>query len=251
MRWAFLKLAFPAAVAWSGAGCYFFSSFDDLQGGTGSGTATSTTGGAGGSTNTTTTSTTTSQTAGTQSASSSSTGGVTGSTTGSGGSGGGESCPPPGTQYTGLVLNELAPKGLPDDWIELRNTGPLAIPLCGVRVTQDYDDITIPSGPDAFIFGDIVLAPGKYVVILAGPELPFGLAKDAPERISLFAPDGKLLDDTSWVATTATEFTPFESWARIPDGVGAFKRVNNPTKGTSNFELGGADAGTGDAGGGV
>ena len=244
MRWSWLRLALPAALLVSPTSCYFLSNFDDL----GSASATSSSGSGGGRAATT--------------ESSSSAGSSTSSVAGSGGAGGagattttataagtgGMTCPPPGASYAGLVMNELAPKGLPADWIELRNNGPVAVPLCGVMVTQNYDDITVPSGPDRFTFCAVYLAPGKYLVIAAVSELPFGLSKDAPERISLFAPDGKLLDDTSWMASPATEFTSLESWARIPDGTGPFKRVENPTKGTSNFELGGMDAGAGDAG---
>ena len=252
MRRAVHGLAFSAAIASTTASCYFLSSFDDLQGGSTTASTASAGGGGAGSSTTTTTSTTTTQGSGAVSSS---------VTTGSGGTGGAggtvSTCPPPGADYTGLVMNELAPKGLPDDWIEIRNNGATAIPLCGVFVTQDYDDISIPSGPDRFTFGDVYLAPGKYLIVASGAELPFGLAKDAPERITLFAPGGAVLDDTSWVATPSTEFTPFESWARIPDGTGPFKRVNNPTKGTSNFELGGAGGASGaggsasDAGGGA
>lgn len=241
MQWAPIRWALPAVIASSTVSCYFLSNFDNLEGGS---STTSTISGSGGSTGSSSTSTS-SQT-GSASSSSSGAGGSGGGDGGTGGSG----CAPPGATYVGLVLNELAPKGLPDDWIELRNNGPAPIALCGVMVTQDYDDITIPSGPDRFTFGEISLAPGKYLVIATGPELPYGLAKDAPERITLFSPDGTILDETSWMATVVTEFTPYESWARIPDGTGAFTRGNNPTKGTSNFMLGmgsGGDAGGGGA----
>jgi hypothetical protein len=149
-------------------------------------------------------------------------------------------------------MNEIAPKGIPDDWIELRNTSAVAIPLCGVMITQDYDDITVPDGTDRFTFGDVWIGPGKYLVVAAGAELPFGISKDTPERMTLFAPDGAVLDDTSFQASPDTAFTAFETWGRIPDGTGAFQRIDNPTKGTSNFVIGDAgapsDGGPGDGG---
>jgi hypothetical protein len=247
MRGLVVRLACFAAIAATTASCYFLSDFDNLQGGLATSSATEEGGGGSSTTSVASSGTTSASTSTTDLGGSGGTGGGSGSTS---------TCPPPGADYTGLVMNELAPKGLPDDWIELRNNGAAAIPLCGVFLTQDYDDITIPSGPDRFTFGDVYLAPGKYMVVASGAELPFGLSKDAPERITLFAPDGKVLDDTSWTATPSTEFTPYESWGRIPDGTGSWKRVNNPTKGTSNFELGGSGgAGVGgsapDAGGGA
>lgn len=245
MRWSFLRLALPAALVASPASCYFLSNFDDL----GSASATTTSGsGSGGSRAATTDS---SSTAGSSVAGTVGSGGAgSGSATGTGTGTGGKACPPPGATYAGLVMNELAPKGLPDDWIELRNNGSVAVPLCAVMLTQNYDGITVPSGPDRFTFGDVYLAPGKYLVVASVAELPYGLAKDAPERITLFAPDGTVLDDTAWVVSPANAFTSLESWARIPDGTGPFKRISNPTKGTSNFELGGT-GGAGDAGGGA
>ncbi len=232
-----------AAFAASASGCYFLSSFDGLDD---AGAATAGAGGAGGNAASTSSMSSTSSTS-----SRSSSTATAGQAVGSGGApgsagapgGGGAACPPPGADYTGLVMNEMAPKGVPDDWIELRNNGLAAIPLCGVILAQSYDDVTVPEGSNRFTFGDVSLAPGEYLVVASGPELPYGLSKDAPERITLFTPAGQVLDDTAWVATPATEFTALESWARIPDGTGPWKRVENPTKGTANFELP-ADAGS-------
>jgi hypothetical protein len=245
MRRTLVRLALAMALGSGTASCYFLSNFDDLGG-----AAATTSGGSSGSGGSS------APASATQSSGAAGTG-AAGSSGGSGGAGssgatgtGGTTCPPPGASYAGLVMNELAPKGIPDDWIELRNNGPVAVPLCGVMLAQHYDDITVPAGPDRFTFGAVYLAPGKYLVVAAVSELPFGLAKDAPERITLFSPDGKVLDDTSWDVSPATAFTSLESWARIPDGTGLFKRVENPTKGTSNFELGGTGGagGAGDAG---
>jgi hypothetical protein len=236
-------MALICAASWALSGCYLFSDFDDLGGTGGAASASSSSpassaasggagsagvGGAGGG-----------------GAASSSASGAGGGAGGSGG-GGGAGCAPADVDYTALVMNELAPKGVPDDWIEIRNTGVEAIPLCGVMVTQDYDDLVVPDGPDRFTFyGDAYLGPGKLVVIAELTEFPFGLSKDGSERITMFAPDGTVLDDTSWLVDSSTEFTSAESWARIPDGTGPFSRTNNPTKGTSNFDIANGGAGGG------
>lgn len=223
------RLGLVAALIAGSAGCYFLSDFEGLGG-----------------------STDTLGTGGTPASSSSTGSTTTGSTADSSGAEeAGAGCAPPDADYTGLAMNEIAPKGLPDDWIELRNNGAKAVPLCGVMITQDYDGITIPDGPDRFTFGDVYLAPGKYLVVASGPELPFGLSKDTPEHITLFSPSGDILDDTQWEATAESAFTAYESWARISDGTGPFKRINNPTKGTSNFELGGTGGAGGTGGGGA
>lgn len=243
-----LSLASVCAAAWTAQGCYLFSDFDDLGGGgasssasTGTGTdsasspTSSSVGGGGGTGG-----------AGESASPASSGVGSAGGHLGGSGGGGGAGCAPGDVDYSPLKMNELAPKGVPDDWIELRNTGAVAIPLCGVMVTQDYDDLVVPDGPDRFTFyGDAYLGPGKLVVIAELTEFPFGLSKDGSERITLFAPDGTVLDDTSWLVDSSTEFTSSESWARIPDGIGPFKRSNNPTKGTSNFEIANGGAGGG------
>jgi hypothetical protein len=159
---------------------------------------------------------------------------------GQGGDGGTSLCPPPNVDYSGLVLNEIAPKGFPEDWIELHNKGDETIPLCAVFVTQDYDGVTPPGAGDRYTFGPGELAAGQYLVIHGVTDFSFGLSKDSPERVTLFAPDGVVLNDTAWTATLATEYTVSDTWARIPNGTGAFKRIASPTQGAANVDTGGA-----------
>jgi hypothetical protein len=159
---------------------------------------------------------------------------------GQGGGGGNNLCPPPNVDYSGLVLNEIAPKGFPEDWIELYNNGSETIPLCAVFIGQDYDGITPPGAGDRYTFGPGELAAGQYKVIHGVSDFSFGLSKDTPERVTLFAPDGVVLDDTAWTASVPTQYTESDTWARIPNGTGAFKRVASPTQGAANVDTGGA-----------
>jgi hypothetical protein len=215
-----------------GAGCYFVTDFETLSGREPPDTSS------------------------TASASSSSNGGsaAMGGSGGEGGSsaaststGGGTPCPPPNVDYSGLVLNELAPRGLPEDWMELRNNSASSIPLCGAFITQGYDGTNPPGGGDRFTFGAVTIGAGQYLVINQNADFPYGLAKDEPERITLFAPDGSVLDDTEWVVGVVDEFETTESWSRIPDADGPFKRVPSPTKGNENIDLGAGGAGGGTA----
>lgn len=218
-------------------GCFFLSDFDGLEGGEVTTAATTTGDGAGGASTTGTTAMTGGDGAGGQ--------GTGAGNDGGGGAGTPAVCPPPGVDYSGLVLNEMAPKGVPEDWIELRNNSAWTIPLCAVFITQGYDGITPPGGGDRFTFGEVSIEPNQYLVIHSPTDFPFGLAKDEPERITLFAPDGTVIDNTNYVADVTTEFTSADSWARIPDATGPWERSVIPTKGTENADI------PGDGGGGA
>jgi hypothetical protein len=137
--------------------------------------------------------------------------------------------------YQSLKINELAPSGVPDDWIELKNLGTVPISLAGVIVAQKYDGTTIPAGADRYTFGDVTIDPGGYVLIAKTKDFVFGLGKDSPERVSLFSPNGDLLDDTTYEASIADPFTSTQSWARLPDGTGMFARSNQATPEASNL----------------
>ena len=138
-------LSFGAATAafslWA-ASCSFVTDFRGL----GSATATGAGGGDG---------PVTSQT--TSNSSSQSVGGSGGTSAGGiGGSGGEEQpCPPPGIDYGPLKINEVHARGIPDDWIELKNTGSTAIPLCAVFITQSYNGVSPPTGDDRYTFNEM------------------------------------------------------------------------------------------------
>ncbi len=224
------------------SGCFFLSDFDGLEDGDATSTAT-------------TTGASTGSTAPSGASVSSGGDGAGGEGTGAapeggGGAGGQSMCPPPGVDYSGLVLNEMAPKGVPEDWIELRNNSAWTIPLCAAFITQGYDGITPPGGDDRYTFGEVSLEAGQYLVIHSPTDFPFGLAKDEPERITLFAPDGTVIDNTNYVADLTSEFTSADSWARIPDASGPWERSVMPTKGTENADVpGSGGGGTGGQGG--
>jgi hypothetical protein len=227
--------AHVAVIGLGSAGCYFLTDFDSLRqaddGGTapvGPATSTTSAGGAGGAP----------------------AGGDGGTGGGEGGDGGVAPCPRPGVNYAGLVLNELAPKGVPEDWMELRNNSEAPIPLCAVFITQGYDDMTPPGGGDRFTFGHVTIGAGQYLVLQEVVDFPFGLAKDEPERITLFAPDSTVLDDTAWAVGIPDQFIAGESWARIPDASGPFERSASPTKGDTNASIGQGGAGGGGGAGG-
>ena len=123
---------------------------------------------------------------------------------------------------------------------------------CAVFITQGYDGLNPPGGGDRFTFGLLTIGAGQYLVIQQTVDFPYGLAKDQPERITLFAPDSTVLDDTAWNVSAANEFQATESWARIPDAAGPFVRRSSPPKGDENVDVagGGGSAGGAQSGGG-
>ena len=119
-----------------------------------------------------------------------------------------------------VTINEIESSGgNPGDWVELVNTGTVAVDLSGY-VLKDNDDthvFTIPAGS--------VLAPGAFVV--EDVETSYGLG--GGDSVRLFAADGvTLLDSYTW-ATHSTV-----TYGRCPDGTGAFTTTVTATKGVAN-----------------
>lgn len=165
------------------------------------------------------------------------TGGAAGGAAGSAGASGGTSQggAPPGD----VVLNEIDPSGDPVDWIELKNRGPQPVDLSGWVVTQGYDGAALPAEQDSLRLPDgTSIQPGGYLVLYTrlsdgpGPG-DFGLGKDSAERLTLFAPGGTVVDDTTTDGSPEQPFAGGTSWARWPDGDGPFARGTS-TKGAEN-----------------
>jgi len=121
-----------------------------------------------------------------------------------------------------LVLNEVGAKGAPigswnpqaSDWMELYNGTDAAIDLKGyVTVDKKSFDIAGQLPP-----GTKIAAKGYLIVWfnhsgIGTPVIDKGIS--SPGSASVFAPDGKLVDTTTWVAGAAPAGG---SWARAKDG---------------------------------
>jgi 2',3'-cyclic-nucleotide 2'-phosphodiesterase (5'-nucleotidase family) len=135
-------------------------------------------------------------------------------------------------------INEVDSMGAdPVDWVELTNAGSEAIDVSGymLRDNKDTSEIVIASGT--------TIEPGAYLAVDVDIDGGFGLG--AADAARLFAADGvTLLDSTTWTEHAAT------SWARCPDGIGAFEVSQSATKGEANDCVGmvGVSAWPGDAG---
>jgi Lamin Tail Domain len=139
-----------------------------------------------------------------------------------------------------IVINEIETNGgLPDDWVELYNTGAVAVDLTGyIFRDNSATTATLPSGT-------IVPANGYLVLNNSGPGALFTVGLGAADSARLFKPNGTTLIDTySWTAH------PVTTWGRCANGVGAFVAqpydANNPTssatKGAANDCSGGPTA---------
>jgi hypothetical protein len=140
----------------------------------------------------------------------------------------------------GLVINEVAAAGEPDDWFELYNGGDVAVDLNGWSYT---DDLEGEPGRALFSAGTM-LDPGDYLLVSLASEDP-GFSLGGDEELTIQDADGRVVDRVDWDEDDSPEGGSF---ARIPNGTGAFKTVLSPTPGAANVDEGGGDEDLGGGG---
>ncbi len=125
-----------------------------------------------------------------------------------------------------IRINEVESNGgSPGDWVELINVGAAPVDLSGY-VFKDNDDThvyVIPAG--------MTIAPGAHLVLdeLNGGVGQFDFGLGANDVARLFGPGGAtLVDSYAWTAHATT------TYARCPDGSGAFVTSTTSTRGTAN-----------------
>lgn len=134
---------------------------------------------------------------------------------------------------SGVVLNELlAASAVGEDWIELHNPGDGALPLAGHALTDGETIWPFPEG--------LYLPANAWLLVPCdgtgeNGNTTFKLSSDG-ETVSLYDPDGALLDQTTFTAQVDDV-----SWGRLPDGVGDWRGLAQPSPGAAN--AGGADTG--------
>jgi hypothetical protein len=122
-----------------------------------------------------------------------------------------------------LVINEIAPGGDPDDWVELHNPGAEPVLLDGYTLTDD------PATPALAPLTGALAAGGYLELTISDETTGFKLGSD--EELWLFDPDGTLTDGHDWIEDAAPELG---SLARVPDTTGPFVGVGTPTPGAAN-----------------
>ncbi|HTL34106.1 MAG TPA: lamin tail domain-containing protein [Kofleriaceae bacterium] len=119
-----------------------------------------------------------------------------------------------------IKINEVESSGgVPGDWVELFNAGPVSVDLSGF-IFRDNDDThayAIPAGT--------TLAPGTYYVL---DEAAFGFGLGAADSARLFDTTNAVIDAYSWTTHAVT------TYGRCPNGTGSFTTMPNITKGTAN-----------------
>lgn len=89
------------------------------------------------------------------------------------------------TEMAGLVINEVAPAGDPEFWLEIANLGQDEVELEGARLT-----VTGASGGD-YVFPAQTLSPGQFLEVVLPPELRV----ESGEKVFLYPPDEQQLVD--------------------------------------------------------
>ncbi len=133
------------------------------------------------------------------------------------------------TPIEGLVINEVMAKnsstladeaGDFDDWIEIANTSSSSIDLGGLGLTDHLE------GTPDFVFPDMTLAPGEYVIVWADEEpgegdlhAPFKLDADGED---VYLTDGAVIIDQVTFPALASDI----SWGRWPDGTGEWEMLS-------------------------
>ena len=127
----------------------------------------------------------------------------------------------------GLVINEVAAKGDPLDWFELYNASPDPIALFGFVLADDLTDadkqVAFPDGT--------VIEPGQYLQFQLDKDGWPGFALGGDEELGIWLLDGTLVASVDWDEGQSGEG---QSYARIPNAVGDFQTVDDPTPGAAN-----------------
>ena len=132
-----------------------------------------------------------------------------------------------GSAKSGLVINEVAAKGVPLDWFELYNASESHIALANFAVADDLDNASKRVGFPS----ELVIAPGAYMLIGLEQETWPGFALGGDEELGIWTADGALVDSVDWAEEDAGEGM---SYARVPDRTGEFHTVSQPTPGQAN-----------------
>ncbi len=138
-----------------------------------------------------------------------------------------------GPSAPAVRINEVAPAGVPADWIELWNAGDIPVELGGWTL-RDSDPT---NAPYAFSAGT-TLEPHATLLVsrddTGATGFSFGLGPD--DALTLADAAGDQVDRVSWSGASK-----IDALGRLPDGAGALRPLYVPTPGRPNQA---PDAGT-------
>ena len=122
--------------------------------------------------------------------------------------------------YAHLKINEVESNGgTPGDWVELVNTGTSPVEVTGLIFKDNNNS-------NSYTIGNAQIPAGGFLVL---DEADFGFGLGAGDSARLFSADGvTVIDEYSWGSHAAV------TYARCPDGIGAFVDAVSATKGAAN-----------------
>jgi hypothetical protein len=147
-------------------------------------------------------------------------------------------------RVNGIVINEFSAQnsvvkdnfGEAEDWIELHNSGNQPVDVAGLYITDDLSNKSkykIPSGSP-----ETIIPPGGHLLLWADDDKGQGAThtnfklSDDGEAIGLYK-----LENSKMVALDEIVYSMQEenqSWARSPNGIGAFVKTHYVTPGREN-----------------
>jgi len=136
-----------------------------------------------------------------------------------------------------LVINEVQPankdtvtddQGEADDWIEVYNADATTVDLIGWVVSDSGTRQVLPSA--------LPILPGGYALLWADDSpaqgvahLGFKLSAKKGDTVTLTSPSGAVVDTVTFGVAVDSS-----SYARLPNGTGAFAWCATPTPGAVN-----------------
>lgn len=122
------------------------------------------------------------------------------------------------------------------DWIELYNTGNVAVNLAGYSVSDNVDE------PQMWLFPSVVIPPNDYLIVfcsgknrLTGPYLHTNFKLKSSGEEVVLSDDNLLVLDYVKATPLAEDF----ALARVVDGEGSWERFASASPNASNQTLGG------------
>lgn len=137
-----------------------------------------------------------------------------------------------------LVLNEICGLQDPDDdWVEFYNGSSTDVDVSGARLVKTDETGKVK---DIYTFPEhtMVKAKGYKVVASLSGELQAGISNKKQVGLELIAADGKSLDKFDRDGDIGEGLAHEEggSYARIPNGMGKWVRVQTCSRGAENLQ---------------
>ncbi len=125
-----------------------------------------------------------------------------------------------------LVINEVAARGEPLDWVEIYNASDEPVELSDFVIA---DDLLIEAKRVPLESG--VIEPGQYVQVFLDKDAWPGFSLGQDEAFGIWDSNGTLIDSVEWSAGQSDAGTSF---ARSPDATGRFQTTDNPSPAAPN-----------------